>query len=105
MTVERSLVVGTPSGLAGPAGPVIGEASMRWVQGEVTLVAGAASDVLSAEQAVGLRSDPIIVTSRIADGGAVGSYETDYDDGTRTLTITSSSGTDTSTLRWLMLQV
>ncbi len=105
MAVELAMTIGPQSGLAGPAGPVVGSVAMKWVSGEVVLVAGAASEVLSVAQAQGLRSDPICLPNRIVAAGAVGSYTLSYNEGTRTLTITSSSGTDTSTLRWLMLQV
>jgi hypothetical protein len=71
--------------------------------GSLTLVAGSAQDTIAPQVPNKFSDNVIPLVSRFAAGGAVGHLTADFNRTTGVITVTSSSGTDTSSVVYLLL--
>jgi hypothetical protein len=97
--------LGANAGMSGPAGPVVDALQGKLLYGETAaMVAGVIAEVLSVEDAQGIPDGfPLIIPWHKSFAGATGILRASYVAATRTLTITSSSATDTGTAAYLVL--
>jgi hypothetical protein len=72
--------------------------------GQVTLVAGSATFTISPTSDRPLSANSRIFLSRATLGGAAGNLSYAINTGTGVVTITSSSGTDTSVINYLIIE-
>lgn len=96
MTVHISKAL-SGLGLSGP----LNDNELAVTIGHLDLVAGSASEVLPASNRHS--SDAHVYFGREATGGALGTLTGTWTKATNTVAITSSSGTDTSRIAYLLL--
>ena len=97
-TVDYVTSIGALGESHGPAGPLTSGRLLHVVQGNLVLVAGTAAQVFTAEQAQGIPDGWEFIPFLKTPGGAPGWLRAAYVSATRTLTITSTNGGDTSTV-------